>query len=254
MLLDSLIIQLAINGKIRPQVAKDMEQLIKKFQKLNVNLANVDEMNAHDNKSGIQVKYFDPMIAFNINMVRLSMNLSIDTANGQTKTLRRLIGFIKSNRSFTNEIQFLLRSILLSMEDSTSFEMWSDILSIVLENVGTNANTSCDTIYFMLYLLAKETEGRKQMELLRGLTSFAAIKENIPLILNTYRSLSVSSSAVLRIISIDLHTRLWLAESRTYQFLHKALIADDEKLSKHHKWEMNVVKANAIKTICSHTR
>lgn len=249
MLMDSLIIQLAINGKIvRASVNSDIEQLIKKLRKLNADTTNVETSN--DIGHVLHVKYFDPTIAINFNFVRLSKNLSIDLANGHTKTLNRLISFMKSGGLFTSEMHFLLRSILLSTNDSMPNEIWSDILSALLANEGTNS--SFDTIYFMLFLLAKEVDGHKQITLLRGLTSFATVKENIPLILNTYRSLSTSSSPVLRIISVDLHVRLWLAESRTYQFLHKVLIADDDNLSKINKWEMNVAKANAIKSICSH--
>lgn len=104
----------------------------------------------------------------------------------------------------------------------------------------------------MLYLLAKESDGLKQLELLRGLTTFATTKENIPLILNTYRSLSSSPKAVLKTLAIDLHTRLWLVENRTYQFLHSVLLADDKKFSDSDKWEMNIAKAYAIKEICTH--
>lgn len=253
MLLDSLIIQLAVNAKtIRAQTVSSIEGLIKILRKLNVDMDKIEATNQIAAKTALQVTYFDPMIAFNTNLVRMSVDLSVDLKNEQTKTLIRLIKFMKSNRSLANKLHFLLRSILLSFDDLATTHLWLDALNLLLENAAKNTNASCDTIYFILYLLAKETDGRKQMELLRGLTSFATIKENVPLILNTYRSLSTSSAPVLRTVSIDLHTRLWLTENRTYQFLHKVLIADDGNVSKINKWEMNVVKANAIKTICSH--
>lgn len=249
MLLDSLIIQLAINGKnIRANVANDIEQLIKKLWKLDSNTENT--LDGCESIS-IETKYFHPTIAMNFNLVDLSRNLCDNSANVRTATVKRLIKFMNSNKHFTNQMHFLLRSLLLTSNGLASIEIWREILNLLLENVRINSNVSYDTIYFMLYLLAKETDGPKQIELLRGLTSFATAKENIPLILNTYRSLSLSSMPVLRVLSVDLHTRLWLAESRTYQFLHKVLIADGVQLSKTSKWEMNVVKANAIKTICS---
>lgn len=253
MLLDSLIIRLAINGKnIQAKGAADIERLIKHIRKLNAEMLAIGGPSKAGNKSINSAQYFHPMIAMNFNLSRLSSELCVDSSSAQTKTLKRIINFVCSNRDFANEMHFFLRSILLSIEDLDSFDMWSGILDQLLASAKGNVNISSDTIYFILHLLAKETEGRKQMELLRGLTSFAENKDNIPLILNTYRSLSSSSSATLRILSVDLHTRLWLIESRTYQFLHKVLIADDENLSKSEKWEMNVVKANAIKEICSH--
>lgn len=252
MVLDSLIIRLAINGKnITSQVTADIERLIKQLRQINKKSPISVVSSNSDSKSIRNVLYYHPTIAMNFNLVRLSAELSVDSQSNQTKTLKRIISFLEHNKVFTDEMHFILRSILLSFEDLESLDVWLDILNHLLGSARSNPTISSDTIYFMLYLLAKETEGRKQLELLRGLTSFAEIKENIPLILNTYRSLSSSSSAVLRILSIDLHTRLWQAESRTYQFLHKVLIEDDQNLSRIDKCDMNVVKANTIREICT---
>lgn len=246
MLVDSLIIRLAINGKnITAQVATDIEQLIKQLRKLNTESMLSDATDKNESKSMGNALYYHPIIAINFNLVDLSSELFAGSKIDQAKTLQRIISFLGHNKVFADEMHFFLRSILLSIGNSESLGVWSAILNHLL------AHTSIDTIYFMLYLLAQETDGQKQLELLRGLTSFAEYKENIPIILNTYRSLSSSTCAPLRILAIDLHTRLWLAESRTYQFLHKVLIDDDQSLSKSDKWEMNVVKVNTIKEICS---
>lgn len=225
------------------------EGLIRQLRLSDNGSQNRSSTNRNEKKSitNLSILYFHPLIAMNFNLVRLSSELS---SADQTKSLRRLISFVNSNKDFANEMHFFLRSILLSIEDLASLHVWSDILNQLMASAKDDSSIAGDMIYFMLYLLAKETEGQKQMELLRGLTSFAAFKENIPLILNTYRSLSSSSSVVLQIISIDLYTQLWLAENRTYQFLHKMLITDDEKLSVTDKWEIHVIKANAIKKIC----
>lgn len=250
MLLDSLIVRLAINGKNLPiPVVADIERLIKNLRKTDVESKIPSTPTRDENRSFLL--YYHPAIIANFNLVKLSTELCIELVNSETKTLQHLIGVLSKNKELADEMHFMLRSILLSMEQTVSSELWSDMLNLLLDGVKANTNIACDTIYFVLYLLARETDGRRQMELLRGLTSFAASKENIPLVLNTYRSLSSSSSAVLRILSVDLHTKLWMAENRTYQFLHKVLISDDEKLSAADKWEMNVVKANAIKEICS---
>lgn len=253
MVLDSLIIRFAINGKsVQAHVTADIERMIKRIQKKILEMKNASSPSKTSHKSIGNTYYFHPMIVMNFNLVRLSMELCIDPSNPRTKTLERIIKFVKSNKDFATEMHFFLRAVLLSIEGMQSFNnMWLKICNQLLTCAKENTNISSDTIYFILHLLTKETEGQKQIELLRGLTSFAEIKDNMPLILNTYRSLSSAYSGVLRILSVNLHTRLWLSESRTYQFLHKVLIADEENLSKSERWEMNVAKADAIKTICS---
>ncbi|XP_055302054.1 focadhesin [Sitodiplosis mosellana] len=246
MVLDSLIIRLAINGKsMSALVAADIDRLIKQLRKQNTESKNI----CSSDRFIKNIQYLHPLIAMNFNLGQLSTELCLDDRT--KKRLKHFISFVKANNEFANEMHIFLRSILLSIEDLALSDIWTDILKQLTASAKDNSSLAGGTIYFILYLLAKETEGRKQMELLRGLTSFTAVKENMSLILNTYRSLSSSSSTELQIISIDLHTRLWLAENRTYQFLHKVLITDDEKLSVSDRWEMNVVKANAIKEICS---
>lgn len=254
MILDCLICRLAINGKNAPAtVVADIERLIRHLQKHKTDSKNTCSSDTIQNISIQNVQYMHPLIAMNYNMVQLSTKLCTELCLDvvHTKRLDRFIDVVKTNKEFASEMHMFLRSILLSIENSVLLGKWRDILKQLLASAKENSHLAGGTIYFILYMLAKESDGRKQMDLLRGLTSFSGVKENIPLILNTYRSLSSSTSAELQIISIDLHTRLWLAENRTYQFLHKVLISDDDKLSVSDKWEMNVVKANAIKEICA---
>lgn len=254
MILDSLIIRLAINGKsLPPQVSANIERLIKQVQKLKSNSEHFDDAKAAKNEFVKSLKYFHPAIAMNANFARLSAKLCSELKSSHTDTLKRIVEYAQMNRELADQMHFFLRATLLSVESHAPHELWMNILKLLLASVDTKANVSGDTIYFMLYLLAKETNGQKQIELLRGLTKFATTKENIPLILNTYRSLSTSSKSVLKIQSVDLYTRLWLVENRVYQFLHKVLIADDEsKFATAYRWEMNIVKAHAIKEICLH--
>lgn len=254
MILDSLIIRLAINGKsLPPQVSASIERLIKQVQKLKSNSVYLDEAGANENEFVKSLKYFHPTIVMNANFTRLSAKLCSDLESSQTETLKRIIQYAQVNRQLADQMHFFLRATLLSVENQAPHELWMDLLKLLLASVDTKSNISGDTIYFMLYLLAKETNGQKQIELLRGLTRFATAKENIPLILNTYRSLSSSSKSILKIQSVDLYTRLWLVENRVYQFLNKVLIADDEtKFAGPYRWEMNIVKAHAIKEICTH--
>lgn len=250
MILDSLIIRLAVNGKSLPsQVAASIERLIKQVQKLKSTPEHINATKANEN----DFAYFHPTIAINANFARLSTKLCTDLKSSNTETLKRIIMYAQTNRELADQMHFFLRAILLSVENHVPLELWMNILKLLLASVDTKSTISGDTIYFMLYLLAKETNGQKQIELLRGLTKFATAKENIPLILNTYRSLSTSSKSILKIQSVDLYTRLWLVENRVYQFLHKVLIADDDtKFAAAYRWEMNIVKAHAIKTICLH--
>lgn len=71
--------------------------------------------------------------------------------------------------------------------------------------------------------------------------------------MNTYRALSSSTSIPLHSLAIDLHTDLWRIEPRTYQFLHKILIQNQSEIVKQpsigDQWELNIIKANAIKNI-----
>lgn len=251
MILDSLIVRLAINGKNLPTpVAANIERLMKQVQKLKSNHEHID---AAIDEFGERLKYLHPTIAMNANLARLSAKLCTDLKSSNTETLKRIVMHAQMNRELADQMHFFLRATLSSVEDHVPHKLWMNLLKLLLESVDTKSTVSGDTIYFILYLLAKETDGQKQIELLRGLTKFATAKENIPLILNTYRSLSTSSKSVLKIQSVDLYTRLWLVENRVYQFLHKVLIADDEtKFATAYRWEMNIVKAQAIKTICLH--
>lgn len=255
MILDSLIIRLAINGKcLPPRVSANIERLMKQIQKLKLNSADrMENPKSIENETIKHLKYFHPATAMNANIARLSTKLCTDANGTNTETLKRIIQYAQINGDLADQMHFFLRAVLLSVENHVPLEMWMDILELLLGSVDTKPNISGDTIYFILYLLAKETDGHKQIALMRGLTKFATAKENIPLILNTYRSLSSSSKDILKVQSVDLYTRLWLVENRVYQFLHKVLIADDEiELATPYRWEMNIVKAHAIKEICSH--
>lgn len=254
MILDSLIVRLAINGKnLPPLVAGNIERLIKQVQKIKPNPEHIATARANADELGESLKYFHPTIAMNSNFAGLASRLCADLKSSNTETLKRIVMHAQTNRELADQMHFFLRATLMSVGDHAPHELWMNLLKLLLASVDTKSTVSGDTIYFMLYLLAKETNGQKQIELLRGLTKFAAAKENIPLILNTYRSLSTSSKSILKIQSVDLYTRLWLVENRVYQFLHKVLIADDEtKFANAYRWEMNIVKAHSIKTICFH--
>lgn len=245
MILDALILRLAINGRyLATKVVADLNRLIKQISKQPSDYAAPKQSKHSDD-----ILYFHPKLISNWNLMRLSANVCEELSHGQSKLVNQLIGVIEANQRFSEEIHLFLRALILS--ERIEFDAWLKIFNQLLNTARSNPDISSDTIYFVLYYLAKETDGRKQLELLRGLTTFATVKENIPLIMNTYRSLSASTSLALRSLAIDLHTRLWQTESRTYQFLQKILIDDHGSLPKADQWEMNVAKANAIREICS---
>lgn len=81
----------------------------------------------------------------------------------------------------------------------------------LLKIVKDNQDVATGLLLPLLFKLSREKEPTVQMELLRGLTQFAVIKENIPTILNTLNSLT---SGALRPLSLDLYLRLWKQEVR----------------------------------------
>lgn len=222
---------------------------------------------------GCKVRYFHPQIANNFGLVELTEELC-----SKRLSVTALLAKVVSNDSFCVAIQYVLRGLLL-MEgvDFLSANEWRNILECLLKVARNHEDVSTDLLYFILYLIAKEEDGKKQLALLQAMTTFATVKvipftpfhdsketktiylmqrfcpqENVPLILNTYRALSTSTPA-LRTLSLNLHTRLWIAESRTYQYLHKMLTdaAADASLSTKDAWEGNIAKALAVKEICS---
>lgn len=245
MILDALILRLAINAKSLPtKTVSELNRLIKFISKQKTEFITTKHAS-----SSKETLYFYPTIAFNWSLVELSSKLCEELSKDDTKILDHMLCITKSNQAFSEELHQFLCGLILS--EKLKFDHWLQIFNQLLANVRSNSDISNDTIYFVLYYLAKETDGKKQLELLRGLTAFASVKQNIPLIMNTYRSLSTSNSAALRCLAIDLHTRLWHVESRTYQFLQKLLIGDETVLAKADQWEMNIAKAGAIRDICS---
>lgn len=245
MILDALILRLAINGKsLPPKTVSEMNRLIKFISKQKTEF--IPTKNASNSKDFL---YFHPTIAFNWSLAKLSSELCEELSKDETKILNHLLCITKTNQAFSEELHLFLRGLILC--EKIHFDHWLLILNQLFASVRSNSDISNDTIYFVLYYLAKETDGKKQLELLRGLTAFASVKQNIPLIMNTYRSLSTSNSIALRCLAIDLYTRLWHVESRTYQFLQKLLIGEEAPLPKVYQWEMNIAKAGAIRDICS---
>lgn len=250
MVLDSLIVRFAINGKsLRGPVIKDFEYLIARILEQNA-LASKATL-THTGASSVEsAALFHPNIVWHLNLVQLSVDIcqSVDV----NATLATTIATLEKSDKFALEMHLFIRAILLSSTQlGISLDNWKILFDRLISMAKTSADISSDAIYMVLYYLAKEIDAHKQLELLRGLTSFAALKENIAMILNAYRSLTSSACVSLRVLAIDLHTTLWMAESRTYRFLHDILTAGDGTLSKRDQWEMNVAKAKAIKEICT---
>lgn len=197
-------------------------------------------------------KYQHANIAVAYDLAIWSEQLLLQYPDGDLKypNLAKFVLQLQRSKHIHRKLQLLLRALLLLPSNMVNDDHWIRIWNIVMGVVKKDLSVSIDMVYLVLYLLANESNGRRQLEILRGLSEFALVKENIPLILNTYRALATSSSIALQTVAIDLHVRLWKNESRAYQFLHKMLSTELKVSRKADAWEMNIVKANAIKEIC----
>lgn len=168
MILDGLIVRLgSANKSIPTNTVIEMEDLIKLIKKKNGKTSKPSKLT-----NNLNVKYFHPKIALNYNLVILSEQLcetgtNIDWLN------------ILSNQKFCSENHYFLRGVLLCEKNCVDSSTWLMILACLAAIVKENIDVSTDMIYFVLFLLAKEIDGEKQLALLRALNHFASVKVNI---------------------------------------------------------------------------
>lgn len=257
MILDGLIIRVAnANNFLSADCRAECETLIKfittSSQHITLRHPSACSKPNYSTHWNGTVKYQHANIAIAYDLAIWSEQLLLDYSfcDVQNPNLVKFILQLEKTGKIQQRIQLFLRALLLLPSKIVDDECWFRIWAIVISVVKTNIDVSIDMIYFVLYLLAKECDGKKQLEILRGLSEFALVKENIPLILNTYRALTTSSSVALQSLAVELHVRLWKNENRAYQFLHKMLSNDYKSCRKMDEWEVNIVKAYAIKEIC----
>lgn len=124
------------------------------------------------------IKYRHPHAAILFNMAICSEYLLLRNADDEIShpNLSKFLLQLEKTDGFEINVQILLRSLLLCSTDVVTHQHWLKIWSIIIKVVKTNVTISIDMIFFTLYLLAKETNGEKQLALMRGLAEFAYVK------------------------------------------------------------------------------
>ncbi|KAJ4448220.1 hypothetical protein ANN_10234, partial [Periplaneta americana] len=108
-----------------------------------------------------------------------------------------------------------------------------------------NSELAAVAVPLILRRLAEEKQPTLQLELLRGLMSTAAHKENVNLVLHTLESLRNVTG--LRVVLVDLYVRLWRSECRCYPYLQRLLLENPTDVR---DWKLDVARAHAVKEIC----
>lgn len=176
----------------------------------------------------------------------LGLNAELTNARDVSIMLesRLLTGFkpiaTEAEKMFWTRNQLVLRGYFHC--DTTKFEDWVIILKNLIEISKTNDALKSSLVMPLLFKLSSSSNPRMKLAILQNMIQLGATTE----IFGTIKALS--STGLIRTMSIDLHLRLWKMEPRTYPFLHKALVeksntdADD--------FGLDIVRAAAIKDIC----
>ncbi|KAG4067715.1 hypothetical protein HA402_005487 [Bradysia odoriphaga] len=243
MILDGLIVWIANFSLVPADGLHEIKELIDFIIKSDgqVHLS----MESADSDHPCNVQFHHPSVAIGYQLAMLSHRLDRDIHDGDWKYLKEFLDSVQepSQQRFGNQIQLFLRGIFLNDKLKTRHRL--QIFEILLKLVKEDQDVATGLLLPVLFKLSREKEPIVQLELLRGLTQFAVVKENIPTILNTLNSMT---TGVLRSLSLDLYLRLWKQENRTYPFLHKLLHSSKEKDKE--STELTIAKAFTIKEIC----
>lgn len=156
------------------------------------------------------LKHFHIDIAIADALAKASERLIVDDAI----ELKKFIEQIKHSgqRHFCDKINLFLRGLLLA--DGIPERVTLDLIEIVGEIVDRNQLVAIEFLMPWLYKLSTEntmtTTASVQLELLRGVVRFASVKENVPIVLNTLKSMSTAKA--LRPLAMNLYLRLWKCE------------------------------------------
>lgn len=177
MIMDGLIIRLAGGVKTLPNEAiADARNLINALKTKNVGQHSSAETDTHING---RIKYVHPKCAINFDLAILSEELCTERLLVTT-----LLEKVTPNELISAELQYILRALLLIEDDNfLSADEWRRIWKCLLKIAKRYGDASTDLMYFLLYHIAKEVDGEKQLELLRAMTTFATVK--VSLIVNT---------------------------------------------------------------------
>lgn len=170
MVLDGLVVRLAGGVRTLPNEAiADTRNLINLLKTQN---AVKPDQHETDDLLQCKAKYFHPRIAFNFDLAVLTEKLCIGVLPVAT-----VLEKVLPNEMLCVELQYFLRGLLLIEDDDfMSADEWLQIWQRLLKTARKYGDTSTDLMYFVLYHLAKEIDGKRQLELLRALTTFATVK------------------------------------------------------------------------------
>lgn len=183
MVLDALIIRLANATSFLPsEVRAECDNLIKiitspKRQSLLSTRSNLEAPD-YNCRWNTTAKYQHPDIAFAYNLAVWSEQLQLNCTNGEIKNpnLVKFVLQLQKSNEIQMKVQLFLRALLLCPASIVEQHLWLDIWRMLMDIVKDSVSVSIDMIYFVLYLLAKEEGGEKQLEILKGLAEFAAVK------------------------------------------------------------------------------
>lgn len=125
------------------------------------------------------IKYRHPHAALLLNMAIFSEHLLLRLSNNEIRhpnLTKFLLHLERTDGLNKQEVQLLLRGLLLCSTELVPQRLWLRIWSIMMSVVKRNVTVSIDMIYFALYLLANEVNGEKQLALMQGLAEFALVK------------------------------------------------------------------------------
>lgn len=197
--------------------------------------------------AGMRVKYFHPAVAFSVDLARHSERVCRDPSRS-ADWMRDFRCLADSRPQFCQRINLYLRALFLLETDTVDTEDASDdIAEVLLQSVRSSPDASIDTFMTWLYRTLHEPHGGRLLRLLRGLTAFAVVKENIPKIIGALRSLGQSQAARLRPLILELYVSLWRCEDRTFVYLKNELTRADVGED---SWQLCVAKAMTIQEIC----
>lgn len=173
MILDGLIVRLAGGVNTLPNEAiADAKNLINALKTRNVGQHSPAETDARIHE---RIKYVHPKCAINFDLTNLSEELCTERLS-----VTSLLEKVTPNELISVEIQYILRALLLIEDDNfLSADEWLQIWKCLLKIAKRYGDASTNLMYFLLYHIAKEVDGKKQLELLRAMTTFATVKVSL---------------------------------------------------------------------------
>lgn len=238
MSLDGVIQWMSQTGFIPPDALALSDEIIKTIT--TTKGSEAIEKTSTEEILGSSSRNIHPDIALAFDVAHLIENFDVDNDN--------IVAFVdslsvKSKPDFCHKINLFLRAIFLSTEPSV--DCWYKIYEIILSLIKSNDFLAFDFLMTYLFKLGKVTDPEVILELFRGLPNFAVSKDNIPMILNTLKSMKNGKNTPFL---IDLYMKLWKVEGRTYPFLVK-MIAEPFKVQDR-MWDHQVAKNYVIREIC----